>query len=300
MKRRAKLSLKRSNQKLKKPHVIDCSLESHDYLNKSCKSSHTVSGFVASLSTPSCQETAEVRKVGDIGEASGPELAPIDHPNVRDNTFPEEATHDCEVSSLDNPTDSMSCESTDVSLGSGHQIELERYVEECGDTDDAILSSGVSCNSKEEFNSEDVDCITGPTPKIDLCTHYCDDHSNPALYALSSDDMAQFEDFDVPRTQRTHSNPSIKRQTSLLSFMSKTSRSNSTTPSMNSDCSNSKQQTAGISLANSSIPTGIGKVTNRVNGQAGTGSQVSKSSEGNGTKRTCPFYKRIPGTLYNG
>lgn len=299
MKRRAKLSLKRNNQKLKKPHLIDYTSESGGYLNKS---PHTVSGFVASLSAPSHQETVETRRDDDIDEASGPELTPTDHPNVRDSAFLEEATRDCEVGSIDHhPTDPVSCESADVSLGSGHQMESERYVEEYGDTDDAIPCSSVSCNSKEEFNSEEVDSITDPTPEIDVCTHYCDDHSNPALYTLSSDDMAQFEDFSttcMPRTQRTQSYPSVKRQTSLLSFMSKASRSNSTTPSMNSD---SKQQTAGhgTSLANSCIPTGKGKVTNRVNVETGTHSQISESSEGNRTKRMCPFYKRIPGTLYN-
>ena len=103
----------------------------------------------------------------------------------------------------------------------GHQMESERDMEECGDTDDAIPSSSVSCNSKVESDSEEIDCVTDPTPEIglchrpytpetDLCTQYCDD-SNSALYSLSSDDIACFDDFSVPPyTERTQSNPSIK------------------------------------------------------------------------------------------
>ena len=103
---------------------------------------------------------------------------------------------------------------------------------ESGDTDDAIPSSSVSCNSKVESDSEEIDCVVYYlyTPEIELCTRYCDDDSNPALYSLSSDDVAQFEDFSVPpHTERTQSNPSIRQQTSLLSFMTRTtcSRSNS-------------------------------------------------------------------------
>ena len=62
-----------------------------------------------------------------------------------------------------------------------------------------------------------------------------------------------------------------------------------------------QQTTAGTSLlANTVMPTGKGKARNRVNGQADMDSQASGSSERNEssgrTKRTCPFYKRIPGT----
>ena len=296
MKRRAKLSLRRNSQKLKKPHVIEYTPGTQGYLNKA---SHNVGGFVASLLTPSCQQTAEMRidSSGDITETSGPESTPLDHPNVCENT----ATHDCDVGSQEHPTDpmAMSCESAsvgDVSPGSGHQMESERDVEEYGDTDDTIPSSSVSCNSKVESDLEEVDFITDPTHEIDLYTHCCDDHSNPALYSLTSDDVAQFEDFGTPHRDRTQSNPSIKRQTSLLSFMSRTSRSNSESPLT---LSTNKQQTASTSLADSVMPTGKGKATNRVNGQADTGSQVSEENGTSGrTKRTCPFYKRIPGTLY--
>ena len=301
MKRRAKLSLRRNSQKLKKPHVIEYTPETQGYLNKA---THNVAGFVASLSTPSCQQTAEIRRdgTGDITETSGPESTPLDHQNVNENT----ATHDCDVGSQDHPTSpmAMSCESAsvyDVSPGSGHQMESERDVEEYGDTDDAIPSSSASFNSKVESDSEEVDYVIDPTPtpEIDLCTQYYDDHSNPALCSLTSDDMAQFEDFGTQHRDRTQSNPSIKRQTSLLSFMSRTSRSNSKSTS---SLSTNKQQTSSTSLADSVMPTGKGKATNRVNSQADTGSQISGTSEENGTsgrtKRTCPFYKRIPGTLY--
>ena len=297
MKRRAKFSLKRNSQKLKKPHIVDSICqpgvpENQGLLNKGPQ---TVSGFVASLSASSNLDTAATRD-GD----SRPELAPVGHSN---DDFLDEATSDCVV---DHPTDPMSCEPVsvcDANPGSGHQMESERRLEECRDTGDAIPSSNVSCNSNEESGLEEVDFITDPTPESDLCTHY-DDLSNPSVYALSSDDVAQFEDFSMPHTHRTQANPSVKRQTSLLSFISRTSSTNSKfppTPSMSSD---SKQQIAGTSSANTILPTGKGgkgKGTNRMIVQGDTGSQVSVGSDRTGTngrvKRTCPFYKRIPGIV---
>ena len=305
MKRRAKLSLRRSSQKLKKPNVIDYIPETQDYLNKAAKS---VSGFAASLSTSACQETAKI---------SGAESTSLDHPSVKEDTFLDEATddgscHGCDVGSQDHPND-MNCESVSVcnmGPGSGHQMESDRDMEECGDTDNAIpsSSSGMSCNSTVESDSEQVDYITHPTPEFDLCTHYYDDHSNPALYSLSSDDVAQFEDFSAPRrTERTQSNPSIKRQTSLLSFMSRTSRSNSesfSSPSVSSD--DGRQGSACTSLPNVVMAAGKRKATNhgnsqssRMNGQADRTVSESSGETSGRTKRMCPFYKRIPGTLYS-
>ena len=302
MKRRAKLSLRRSSQKVKKPNTIDNIPEIQGHLNKATQS---LTSFVASLSTSSCQQTAaEIRSDSDITasitETSRPESAPLDHPNGSESACFD---NDCGIGSQDCPADTMSCEAAsvcDMDPGSGHQMEIEGDVEEYGDTaDDAIPSSSISSDSKAESNSEEVDCVVDPTPEIDLCTQYCDDHSNPALYSLTNDDIAQFEDFSVPRhTEQTQSNPSIKRQTSLLSFMSRTSRSSSESPSTTSM---SKQRTGITSLADSTMPNGKGRARNRVNGQSSTGSQVSGSSEGSGasgqTKRTCPFYKRIPGTV---
>ncbi len=303
MKRRAKLSLRRNSQQLKKPNITEYTPEtqSHGHLNKATQS---LSGFVASLSSSSSfQGTAGD---GDTGAETitGPEPALLDHSNVSGSAFLDEVfDHDCDIGSQDYP---MSCESPsvcDVSSGSGHQMESEGDVEECGDTDDAIPSSSVSCNSNLESNSEEIDCVVDPTPEIDLCTQYSDDCSNPALYSLSSDDIAHFDDFSVP--ERTQSNSSMKRQTSLLSFMTRSRTSidrlnseSALSPSMTSDCQ--QQTAAGTSLlANATMATGKGKATNRVNGQADMDSRASGSSEKNRssgrTKRTCPFYKRIPG-----
>ena len=306
MKRRARLSLRRNIQKPKKPNITEYTLsETHGHLSKATQG-QSLSGFVASISScTSCQETAG----GGIGGGEttgipGPEPASLDHPNISGSAFLDEVfVHDGDVSSQE----PMSCGSSsiyDVSPSSGHQMESERDIEESGVTDDAIPSSSVSCDSKVESDSEEIDCVVDPTPEIEPCTQYCDDDSNPALYSLSSDDMAQFEDFSVPpHTERTQSNPSIRRQTSLLSFMTRTtcSRSNSESvmaPSTSSYCK--QQTTAGTSLlANMVVPTGKEKATNRVNCQSDMDSQASGSNEGNGrsgrTKRTCPFYKRIPG-----
>ena len=43
-------------------------------------------------------------------------------------------------------------------------MESERDMEECGDTDDAIPSSSVSCNSKVESDSEEIDCVIDHIP----------------------------------------------------------------------------------------------------------------------------------------
>ena len=304
MKRRARLSLRRNIQKPKKPNTAEYTLsETHGHLSKATQG-QSLSGFVAN--STSCQETAgDAIGGGETTGIPGPEPASLDHPNVSGSAILDEVfAHDCDVGSPDHP---MSCKSpsvSDVSPSSGHQMESKRDVEESGDTDDAIPSSSMSCDSKVESDSEEIDCIVDPTPEVELCTQNCDDDSNPALYSLSSDDMAQFEDFSVPpHTERTQSNPSIRRQTSLLSFMTRTTRSRSNSesvlaPSMSSYCK--QQTTAGTSLlANAVMPTGKEKATNRENDRSDMDSQASGSNEGNGrsgrTKRTCPFYKRIPG-----
>ena len=128
MKRRARLSLRRNSQKSKKPNITEYTLsETHGHL---CKATQSLSGFVASLSSStSCQETAG-GAIGDGETIAGPEPASLNHSNLSGSAFLD--AHDCDVGSQDHP---MSCESPsvcDVSPGSGHQMESERYVGEWG------------------------------------------------------------------------------------------------------------------------------------------------------------------------
>ena len=271
---------------------MDFKTEGSGCVNKALR---TVSDFVASLSTTSSPGNEETS--GPVPAGSGPDFNTTSHSKVRDNAFLGEGSSDGEVSATDHSVMAMSYESISASPGcSVHQIESERDLEENGNTGDAVLPTCIFC--EDLSSAREIDSVADPMPENGVCTHYCydDDDSNPSLYTLSSADMAEFEDFSVPRTHRAQANPPIKRQTSLLSFMSKSSKSGPST--------NSKQwSVAGISQVDGVIPTDSGKAANTAVVQSGSDVRASGGCEGNRTngriKRTCPFYKRIPGSMYN-
>ena len=292
MKRRVKLSLKKDHDKQKRVRVTDCRRQ-EDRLRQATSDS-------VPLASASSLKTAL-----DDGDSLEMQLASSSATDDCSKTLLGTLASggDCEVSSSSQDYPMMSCGSVDCdddalpSSESGHQMETEGGTEE----DEGKVGGSIFCcpggapsNSEQELGLEDVDRVSDPISRnddSDLCTQY--ELSNTAQYSLSSSDVAHFEDFSMPLRPKT--NPSVKRQTSLLSFMSRTSNS---APSLNSK-DNHRLPTPCSSLA--SCSTGKGKVAVPTHAQSDTEIQTFDSSRGSGrnsrAKRSCPFYKKIPGRL---
>ena len=296
MKRRVKLSLKKDHDKQKRVRVTECRRQ-EDRLRQATSDSVPLASGSASASS--------LKTALDDGDSLEMQLASSSATGDCSKTLLGTLASggDCEVSSCSQDYPMMSCGSVDCdddappSSESGHQMETEGGTEE----DEGKVGGSIFCcpggapfNSEQELGLEDVDRVSDPISQnddSDLCTQY--ELSNTAQYSLSSSDVAHFEDFSMPL--RPKANPSVKRQTSLLSFMSRTSNS---APSLYSK-DNHRLPTSCSSLACCS--TGKRKEAVPTYAQSDTEIQTFDSSRGSGrnsrAKRSCPFYKKIPGRL---
>lgn len=285
MKRSARLSLKRKNGLHKRPHVTEIPHQKDvhlDLYSRPTSSQYVPLALPTSDSTSNCG-TAVSSCDGDIND--GPEL----FSGVDGKRFLVSESNS-EASSCQDTL--MSCEST-VSP-SGHQMESERAVEEVKLGDDLIgPSSSVSLCSKQE-PIEDVDRVIDPLAVSENTTDNPCTHDHP-LPTLSSSEMARFEDFSMPH-QPQGANPTIHRQTSLFSFMSRTDRSMSTSAVQVTDESEDRRRLAAHRSSVSELQRAVEKEGVPALHQYNTaGSQASERNDRG--KRMCPFYKRIPGKL---
>ena len=300
MKRRTKLSLTRNTANHKRARVTEVPQQRHrineppspppcsNSIPTTCASKFVIGE--QELITSKGQEEANPSDSDDLGPSTNPTA--VDY--GKSLATPD---GDCGVSSSQ-PDCPMSCGSVDVNhvfvdaaAGSGHQMETECTEEDINDTDSVLPPPCVSVADSEQISDFMEDVLTDPIfeSEIDLCTQH--GPSNSAHYTPPND-----ETFNMPH--RVHRKSPATRQTSLLSFMSTTTSSihvSTSVPIINSQ-DNHECQTACTSSARS--------LTGRGNGafpvsKSLTETQAVEFSQGiktqNRVKRTCPFYKRIPG-----
>ena len=265
--KRARLSLKRKNVHCKKPDIKDFPQQ---YERPS-------QGPVPGSVSGSELETADADGDDDTVDADKATT-----PNLNDDAFLVglDSGGDYEVKNSQDYPMSLDRNSVD----SGHQMETESVAEEDGDEGDLMPPHSTPCCPTSDAGVVEVDCATDPVSVDDLCTHY-----GLSDTALSVEEFTQFEDFGMQ-----YNNSSVKRQTSLLSFMTRTSSSTSS-----SVPTNSMGLTDNTCMSSASKPAGTGKRAIPAFSPLDTGMQPAGGSQGNKTdaraKRTCPFYKRIPG-----
>lgn len=292
MKRRARLSLKRSSASHKRRHVTETPRQSV------CGPRHRGSLACPSGSPPKfvieedeqtsslCPTEDNPRECNNT-EADEPSASPTFFASSGD--WAVSASQDCPMC-----CDFVSVNSVAAPAGSGHQMETKIISEGDGSTLPSPRASTACSERKLDF-IEDIPHVTDPIleREDDLWTEV--DEAIPTHYVPSSGVNTQFKQFNMQ--YRSHSTPTIKRQTSLLSFLSKTNTS--TQASSSNPIGNSKEAcelSTGCSSSANNL-TGINKGEFPTVSQSHTGIKFAEHSQGNNTrvKRTCPFYKRIPG-----
>lgn len=305
MKRRAKLSLKRNSDKPKRTRTIDDgqqrgSLDEEIRRDSLATASGTAiasslgeadpavgdsdvleSRLVSSISSSVGDEAFLASLASNDGDCRGEAPGSLDYPM---------SCHSVETNSCDVPCSSRPA-------GSGHQMETEEFVEEGKNIVISSHSDPSSQSPEQDTGLENIDYVADPVSDSnddDLCTQF--DSTDTTQYTLLISDIAEFEDFDVP--PRPCANPSIKRQTSLLSYMSGANSSSS--PVTATVISNDKHRPPCNSSSRSSCElAGSRKGEGPAPVQCDTATQASDCSRRNSkVKKTCPFYKKIPGIIH--
>ena len=290
MKRRVRLSLKRSSESRKRRHVTETPRQSDGGPGSlTCLSRSAPKFVIEEDDQDSSLCPTETREYNNT-EADGRSVGQTFFASLSSEDWAVSGSQDCPMS-----CDLVTVNSVDAPTGSGHQMETKIIPGADDDNSSMLLSPSVStaCSERESDIIEDIDRVTDPIfeSENDLWTTQVN-KATPTRHVPSSGDNTKLEQFSAQ--YRSHSTPCIKRQTSLLSFLSRTNIS--THASSSNPIRNSKEPSKLITSSSANNLTGNGKGESPTV-QSHNGIQFAEYCQGNNArvKRTCPFYKRIPG-----